>query len=57
MISPSGASIRRQQQLVWRNRRLLPDLALLTSKIGREGELNAAHHSYDALLLNHAFFS
>lgn len=52
MISPSGASIRRQQQLVWRNRRLLPDPALLTSTVAREGELSATHCSYDALLLN-----
>lgn len=43
MTSPSGASIRRQQQPVWRSRRL-PVPALLTSVVAREGERGGAHH-------------
>lgn len=52
MISPSGASIRRRQQLVWRNRRLSLCLALPTSAVASEGEHSATHCSYDALLLS-----
>lgn len=44
MISPSGASIRRQQRLVQRNR-LSSCLALLTSVVASEGEPSASQGS------------